>query len=133
MLAALATVGMFTACEDIFEDGSMQPDNSDPSVVVNSPSNNQSINIAQGIPVNISAVDKDKVKDLDIILQSQEGEQKVLIDFSTNPDKNVVEFDTLVNVKGIKPGLYNLIITATDYRTNQTVREVPVTIKATTN
>ncbi|WP_068838959.1 hypothetical protein [Pontibacter akesuensis] len=133
MLAALAAVGMLTACEDIFEDGNMQPDGSKPSVVVNSPSSNQAINVAQGLLVNISAVDKDKVKDLDIVLQSQEEEQNTLISFSTTPDKNVVEFDSVVSVQGVKPGRYNLIITATDYRTNQTVQEVPVIIQAPAN
>ncbi|GAB3810960.1 hypothetical protein [Pontibacter rugosus] len=129
MLASLAAVSMLTACEDLFEDGSLQPDGSKPSLTVNNPSNNQAVTIAQGLRVNITAIDKDKVKDIDFVLQSQASEKKSFIKFTTFPQNNVVEFDTTLSMAGIAPGTYNLIIKATDNRTNVTTQEVAVNVK----
>ncbi|AKD03863.1 Ig-like domain-containing protein [Pontibacter korlensis] len=128
MLASLVAVVTFTACEDIFEGGSLQPDGSTPSLTINNPGKNQAITAAGGLRVNITAVDKDDVEQINFTLKGETAEKAVL-SFSTKPQKRVVEFDTTVNVGGIAPGTYKLQILATDKRTNQTTQEITVNVK----
>ncbi|ARS34427.1 hypothetical protein CA264_02645 [Pontibacter actiniarum] len=128
MLASMVAVCMLTACEDLFENGSLKPDGSTPSLTVNNPSKNQSVSAATGLRVNITAVDKDKFQDIEFTLEGQNAEKSVL-NFKKFPQKNVVEFDTTVNVTGIAPGVYTLKVSATDKRTNVSIQEVLVNVK----
>ncbi|MDX5420635.1 MAG: Ig-like domain-containing protein [Hymenobacteraceae bacterium] len=128
MLASLAAVAMLTACEDLFEDGSLQPDGSKPSLTVNNPSSNQTISASQGLRVNITAVDKDEVKDIDFVVKGVTAE-KSLINFKKFPQKKVVEFDTTLVINGIAPGDYTLVVSATDNRTNLSQQEVKFKVK----
>ncbi|MCX2741070.1 Ig-like domain-containing protein [Pontibacter anaerobius] len=128
MLASLVAVVMFTACEDIFEGGDLQPDGSNPSLTINNPSKNQSVTATSGLRVNITAVDKDNVERLNVALQGEEAE-KAVINFSTEPGRKVVEYDTTLSVAGIAPGVYKLLISATDKRANLSTQEVTVNVK----
>ncbi|WP_162051877.1 Ig-like domain-containing protein [Pontibacter pamirensis] len=128
MLASMAAVCMLTACEDLFEDGSLQPDGSVPSLKVNSPTRNPTVTAAQGLQVYVTVVDKDKVDKIDFKVLGASGE-KALIDFSKKSNKTVVEFDTLVSLKGIVPGDYTLKISAKDKRTNLSEEEVTFTVE----
>ncbi|WP_276497334.1 hypothetical protein [Pontibacter litorisediminis] len=128
MLASLAAVATLTACEDIFEGGSLQPDGSTPSLTINNPGKSQAITAAGGLRVNVTAVDKDNVENLSVVLRGETAE-KAVINFSTQPSKKVVEFDTTLNVSGIAPGAYKLVVSATDKRTNLSTQEVTVTVK----
>ncbi|GAB3532362.1 hypothetical protein GCM10027443_16040 [Pontibacter brevis] len=128
MLASMAAVCMLTACEDLFEDGSLQPDGSVPSLKVNSPTKNPTVTAEQGLQVYVTVVDKDKVNSIDFQVLGANGE-KPLIDFSKQPNKTVVEFDTLVSLRGIVPGTYTLKISAKDMRTNVKAEEVNFTVE----
>lgn len=124
----MAAVCMLTACEDLFEDDSLQPDGSVPSLKVNSPVKNPTVTAQQGLPVYVTVVDKDKVSHVDFKVLGSNGE-KALLKFKTQPNKTVVEFDTLVSLNGIVPGKYKLKISAKDMRTNQTEKEVNFTVE----
>ena len=124
----MAAVCLLTACEDVFEDDSLQPDGSVPSVKVNSPTKNPTVTAAQGLQVYVTVVDKDKVDKLDFQVLGTMGE-KPLINFSKKPNKAVVEFDTLLSLKGVVPGTYTLKISAKDMRTNSSEEEVKFTVK----
>ncbi|WP_242928670.1 Ig-like domain-containing protein [Pontibacter vulgaris] len=128
MLASVVAVLMLTACEDLFEDGSLQPDGSNPSVTINAPTGNQSLTRTQGLRVNITAVDKDKVKDMEFTVRGTTSE-KDLFTFKKFPEKNVIEFDTLVSLGTVTPGSYILTVKATDKRTNVTSQDVNFTVK----
>ncbi|MFD2999623.1 hypothetical protein ACFS7Z_04560 [Pontibacter toksunensis] len=127
MLASMAALCLLTACEDVFEDNSLEPDGSVPSVKVNSPTKNPTVTASQGLQVYVTVVDKDKVDKLDFQVLGASGE-KPLIDFSKKPNKSVVEFDTLVSLQGIVPGTYTLKISAKDMRTNLSEKEVQFTV-----
>ncbi|MET3541728.1 outer membrane lipopolysaccharide assembly protein LptE/RlpB [Pontibacter aydingkolensis] len=128
MLASLAAICMLTACEDLFEDGSMQADGSKPSLTINNPSNNQSISTTQGLRVNVTVVDKDLVKDLQFTVKGVNSET-ALVTFSKFPERNVVEFDTTIALNNVSPGEYKLQVAATDKRTNLEQKEVLFTVK----
>lgn len=128
MLASMAAVGLLTACEDLFEGGSLQPDGSKPSLTINNPTNNQTLTASQGLQVYVTIVDKDAVENIDFSVVSAGGESP-LVAFSTAPLKTVVEYDTLVSLNGIVPGNYTLKISAKDKRTNLSRKEVPFTVK----
>lgn len=128
MLAAMAAVCSLTACEDLFEDGSLQPDGSKPSLTVNNPTKNQTITSTTGLQVYVTVVDKDQVESINVSVLSAGGESPV-IDFNEAPHKTVVEYDTLLALSGIAPGTYTLKISATDKRTNLTETQVPFTVK----
>ncbi len=128
MLASVFAVLSLTACEDLFEDGSLQPDGSNPSLTINAPSGNQSLNRTQGLRVSITAVDKDKVKDMQFTLRGANSEKDVL-SFQKFPQKSVIEFDTVVALGTVTPGSYKLTVKATDKRTNIAVQEVNFTVK----
>ncbi|MBC5994421.1 hypothetical protein H8S84_16350 [Pontibacter sp. SD6] len=119
---------MLTACEDLFEDGSMQPDGSKPSLTINNPTNNQAVTASQGLRLNVTVVDKDLVKDLTFTLKGANAET-ALVKFKKSPEKNVVEFDTTIAINGISPGEYKLQVAATDKRTNLEQQEIKFTIK----
>ena len=128
MLASLVAVGALTACEDLFEDGSMQPDGSKPSLTINNPSNNQSISTSQGLRMSVTVVDKDQVKDLEFTVKGVNAES-TLLTFRKTPERSVVEFDTTVAINGVTPGEYKLLVSATDKRTNLASKEVNFTVK----
>ena len=122
MLAIVA----LSSCEDLFEDGSMQPDGSKPSLTINNPTNNQTVTQAQGLRVYITAVDKDAVKNLEFVVRGNESE---ILTFSKAPQKNVIEFDTTVSMENISAGTYQLLVRATDGRTNVSEQQVNFTVK----
>ena len=126
MLAAMFAIAALTSCEDLFEEGSMQPDGSKPSLTINNPTNNQSVNQAQGLRVYVTAVDKDAVKTMEFKVM---GAETSLISFNKASEKNVVEFDTLVSVANLAPGTYQLNVKATDGRTNVSEQQVNFTVK----
>ncbi|RIJ34435.1 hypothetical protein [Pontibacter oryzae] len=128
MLASMVAVCMLTACEDLFEDGSMQPDGSNPSLTVNNPSNNQAVTATSGLRVNVTAVDKDKFNEINFVLTSQNSD-KAVVSFKKLSDKNVVVVDTTLNMTGVAPGAYTLKISATDKRTNLSEQNVLVNVK----
>jgi hypothetical protein len=128
VLASLAAVAMLTACEDLFEDGSMQPDGSKPNLTVKNPTKAQSLTQGNGLRVMVTAVDKDKVKELQVKVRDVGGDAD-LVNFTTLSDKKVFELDTLLTVPGIKPGDYTLTINAIDYRTNVASEEVSFKVK----
>ena len=128
MLASVLAVSMLTACEDLFEDGSMQPDGSKPSLTINNPSNNQSVSTTQGLRVNVTVVDKDLVKDLEFTVVGDNAET-ALVKFKKFPERNVVEFDTTILINGVSPGEYKLKVDATDKRTNLEHQEIKFTVK----
>lgn len=128
MLASMAAICLLTACEDLFEDGSLQPDGSKPSLTIKNPTKNQTITTSQALPVHATIVDKDKVERISVSVLANE-DNSVLLDFSVAPNKTVVEYDTLVSLSGIVPGAYTLKISATDKRTNLAVNEVQFTVK----
>ncbi len=126
-MAAVSSLAL-TSCEDLFENGSLQPDGSKPSITVNNPSNNQTVTATNGLRVNITAVDKDQFKGIDFVVKAGAGE-KPLVNFTKFADKAVLEFDTLLTSSNFMPGSYTLIVTATDKRTNVTVQEVKFNVK----
>ncbi len=128
MLAAVAAVCLLTSCEDLFEDGSLQPDGSLPSLTINNPTKNQTITSVQGLPVYITVVDKDKVENINFSVLSP-GAESPVVDFNVMPHKTVVEFDTLMALEGVAPGTYTLKITAQDKRTNLSVKQTSFTVK----
>lgn len=128
MLASVLAVSMLTSCEDLFEDGSMQPDGSKPSLTINNPSNNQSVSTTQGLRVNVTVVDKDLVKDLEFTVIGDNAET-ALVKFKKFPERNVVEFDTTIMINGVSPGEYKLKVDATDKRTNLEHQEIKFTVK----
>jgi len=127
MLASLVAVCMLTACEDLFENGSLRPDGSTPSLTINNPSTNQVVVASQGLRVNITAVDKDHVRDIDFTLKGR-GAETALISFKKFPGKRIVEFDTTLTGSSMAPGAYTLVIKATDKRTNVSQQEVNFTV-----
>ncbi|MEJ8803329.1 hypothetical protein [Pontibacter sp. H249] len=128
MLASVLAVSLLTACEDLFEDGSMQPDGSKPSLTINNPTKNQSVTAAQGLRLNVTVVDKDEVKDLEFIVKAVNAETNI-VKFKKFPARNVVSFDTTVALNGISPGEYKLQVLATDKRTNLEQKEINFTLK----
>ena len=128
VLASLVAVAMLTACEDLFEDGSLQPDGSKPSLTVKNPSKAQLLTQGNGLRIVATIVDKDKVKELQVRVRDVGGDAD-LVNFTALSDKKILEFDTLLAVPGIKPGDYTLTINATDYRTNVASEEVGFKVK----
>ncbi len=125
LAAALAVVAL-TGCEDLLEEDNMQPDGSKPSLTINNPTGNQSVNQEQGLRVFVTAVDKDAVKKLDFKIN---GNETTFISFSRTPDRNVIELDTLVSTDNLKPGTYQLHVRATDGRTNISDQMVNFNVK----
>lgn len=119
---------MLTSCENLFEEDSLKPDGSNPSVVINTPSSNQTINASQGLRVNVTATDKDNIQNISLTVKRSEDDYN-LVSFNKIQDKRVVEFDTTVVLSGFTPGTYTLLIDATDKRTNYTLKEVKVTLQ----
>lgn len=130
IMATLAAVSMLTltACEDLFDEGGLQPDGSKPSLTVNNPSNNQSIIPSKGLRVNITAVDKDEFNSINFTVKGNSAENSI-IDFKKLANKNVLEFDTLLSLNAFMPGDYTLSISATDKRTNVTVQDVKFSVR----
>ncbi|MEJ8757097.1 Ig-like domain-containing protein [Pontibacter sp. H259] len=126
MLASMLTIVALTSCEDLFEEGNMQPDGSKPSLTINNPTNNQAVNQTQGLRVYITAVDKDVVKNVQFAVKASES---TLINFQKASEKNVVDFDTLVSVQNLSPGTYQLFVRATDGRTNVSEQQVNFTVR----
>lgn len=125
-LAAFLVAITLTSCEDIFEDGSMQPDGSKPSLTIINPTTNQAVQQSKGLRIYLSAFDKDEVKNLDFTVRGSETD---LLNFNKVMNKTAFEFDTTVAVGSIRPGSYQLIVRATDGRTNVAQQIVNFTIK----
>lgn len=51
------------------------------------------------------------------------------INFTTLPDKKILEFDTLLTAYELPQGDYTLTINATDFRTNVATGEVTFSVK----
>ena len=126
MLAAMLAIVALTSCEDLFEEGDMQPDGSKPSLTINKPTNNQAVSQTQGLRLHVTAVDKDIVKSVEFNVN---GAETTLVSFKKLSEKNVVDFDTLVSVQNLAPGTYQLKVRATDGRTNVSEQEVNLVIK----
>ena len=129
LLASLVAVSMMTACEDLFEDGSLQPDGSKPNLTVKNPTTNQTLSTTNGLRIKLTATDKDKVKELQVRVHKPGGNAD-LVNFKTYPDKKILEVDTLVSVPGLQAGEYTLTINATDYRTNVASKEISFKVKS---
>jgi hypothetical protein len=128
LIVGMLTISMLTACEDLFEDGSLKPDGSNPSLTIHAPSNNQSVTAAQGMRIDATFVDKDLVKEVNVTVKGDNAE-KALMSFKRLPNKKVVELDTTLSFVGVTPGAYTLQIKATDGRTNFEQKEVKFTVK----
>ncbi|PVY41254.1 Ig-like domain-containing protein [Pontibacter virosus] len=128
LLASAVMVVSLTACEDVFEDGSLQPDGSKPALTIRNPSNNQKLSVSSGLRVKLTASDKDKVKELQVRVRAVGGDADY-INFTTLPDKKILEFDTLLNANDMPQGDYTLTINATDFRTNVATNEVIFSVK----
>ena len=128
LLASALVAVSLTACEDLFEDGSLQPDGSKPALTIRNPTKNQILNKTSGLRVKITASDKDKVKELLVRVRAVGGDADH-INFTTFPDKKILEFDTLLNASALRQGDYTLTIEATDFLTNVTSDEVAFSVK----
>jgi hypothetical protein len=126
--ASLGVLLMLTSCEDLLEDGSLQPDGSVPYVVVNAPTNSHSLQAGKEMRISITASDKDSVDYVHFTVKESSAEKPV-VDFKMVLNKRVVEFDTLVSMSDAGPGTYTLAVDAADKRTNRTLREVTVTVR----
>lgn len=121
-------VASLTACEDLFEDGSLQPDGSHPYLVIHAPAKKQALNKASGIRLRFSVSDKDKVKEVQVRVRESEANTNV-IDYTTHPSKSWVDTDTLLLAGRLRAGYYMLTVKATDYRTNVSADTVTFTVK----
>lgn len=128
LLASAVMVVSLTACEDVFEDGSLQPDGSKPALTIRNPTSNQRLTKASGLRVKLTASDKDKVKELQVRVRAVGGDADH-INFTTLPDKKILEFDTLLTAYELPQGDYTLTINATDFRTNVATGEVTFSVK----
>ena len=128
LLVCVLAVASLTACEDLFEDGSLQPDGSKPYLVIRNPTQNQTLSKSSGLRVKLTATDKDKLKELQVIVRANGGEVDY-INYSTFPDNKILEIDTVLNVSELKKGDYTLKINATDFRTNLASTEVLFSVK----
>jgi hypothetical protein len=127
-LVSLGVLLVLASCEDLFEDGSLQPDGSVPYVVVNAPTNSHSMKAGKELRISITASDKDSVDYVQFTVKGAAGEKPV-VDFKKALNKRVMEFDTLVSMSGAGPGTYTLAVDAADKRTNRTLKEVTVTVR----
>lgn len=128
LLASAVMVVSLAACEDVFEDGSLQPDGSKPALTIRNPTKNQVLTKSSGLRVKLTASDKDKVKELQVRVRSVNGDADYF-NFTTLPDKKILEFDTLLNATELPKGDYTLSINATDFRTNVSSAEVLFSVK----
>ncbi|MFD2245540.1 hypothetical protein [Pontibacter ruber] len=128
VLASAFAMLSLTACEDLFEGGSLQPDGSKPDLVIKAPMSNQSFTKAQGVPLILSIVDKDEVKDLEVIIKSANSETE-LTRFHLPTEKSVVELDTILTAASYVAGTYNLTVNVTDKRTNFSTKQVQFVVK----
>ncbi|MBD1395553.1 hypothetical protein H9Q13_00105 [Pontibacter sp. JH31] len=128
-LASLAAISFMTACEDLFEDGSLQPDGSKPNLTVKNPTANQTLATSKELRIKLTATDKDKIKALEVRVHELGGNAE-LVNFTTFPDKKILEVDTLLTVPGLRTGEYMLTISATDFRTNVASKEVGFKVKS---
>lgn len=128
MLASMVAVVALTACEDLFEDGSLQPDGSKPNLIIRNPTKNQVLIQSNSLHIKLSASDKDKVKELQVRVRDVGGDAD-WVNFKTFPDEKIMDLDTVVTVNGMRPGDYTLFIDATDYRTNVASSQVNFKVK----
>ncbi len=113
---------MLSSCEDIFED-SKAPDGSKPDIKILSPTSNRSFSTDQGLPLQVTVVDKDDIKELLVLVKGSQGELD-FVRFSLQPNKKVLELDTVVAQNSFIPGTYTLEISAKDGRSNLATKEV---------
>lgn len=126
--AVLVAVLSLTACEDLFEDGSLQPDGSKPVLEIQNPTTSQVLSAASGLRVRLTSADKDKVKELQVRVRDVGGDADY-INFTTYPNKKILDYDTLLSISGLRQGAYTLTVQAMDYRTNVTSDTVGFTVK----
>ncbi|HEY4651554.1 MAG TPA: Ig-like domain-containing protein [Pontibacter sp.] len=126
MFAAMLAVAALTGCEEVFEDGNMQPDGSKPNITIKAPTTNQAITKTQGLRIFLSAFDKDEVKELEFTVK---GGETNLLSFGRAMHKTAFEFDTTVAVSTLSSGTYQLLVRATDGRTNVSEQQVSFTVK----
>lgn len=124
----MVAVVALTACEDLFEDGSLQPDGSKPNLIIRNPTKNQVLIQSNSLHIKLSASDKDKVKELQVRVRDVGGDAD-WVNFKTFPDEKIMDLDTVVTVNGMRPGDYTLFIDATDYRTNVASSQVNFKVK----
>lgn len=125
-VAALFAIVALTSCEDLFEDGSMQPDGSKPSLTINAPTTNQTVQHTGGLRIFITAFDKDEVKDMVFTVT---GAETNVLSFNKAMHRTAFEFDTTVALDNVSPGTYQLLVRATDGRTNVAEQQVSFTVK----
>jgi hypothetical protein len=128
LLVGVLAVASLTACEDLFEDGSLQPDGSKPYLIIRNPTQNQILAKSGGLRVKLTATDKDKLKELQVIVRDN-GAGVDYINYSTFPDHKILEIDTVLNISELKQGDYTLQINATDFRTNEASTEIPFSVR----
>ncbi|MCC9166827.1 hypothetical protein [Pontibacter harenae] len=122
VICSVAALVLFAACDDLFDDG-LTPDGSVPNLTLKAPVANQNITKAQGVSIDVIVTDKDAVKELNFLIK-KDNAVTPLVSFKKTPDKNIVEFDTLVSVNAFESGTYKLEVNATDGRTNLATKEV---------
>lgn len=125
MLAVMSTL---SSCAELLGEDSMGPDGSKPNVTVKKPTTNQVFTASQGLPVAVTIIDKDAIKQLHVYVAGGAGEAPI-VDFSLMNRKTVIEMDTLVSLSKAKAGSYTLKITATDNRTNVTEKQVQFSVR----
>jgi hypothetical protein len=125
ILASMLAIVALSGCDDLLEEDNMGPDGSNPSLTINNPTNNQSVSQTKGLRIYVTAVDKDAVK-VDVAVK---GHETNFITYSKVSRKNVVDFDTLVSVENLAPGTYQLVVRATDGRTNVSEEQVNFILK----
>jgi hypothetical protein len=128
LLAMGVAVASLTACEDLFEDGSLQPDGSHPYLVIHAPTKSQALSKAAGIRLKFSVSDKDKVKEVQVRVRESEAGTDV-VQYTTEPGKSWVDTDTLLLAGKLRAGYYTLTVQATDFRTNVSADTVSFTVK----
>lgn len=124
---AVAVVSL-TACEDLFEDGSLQPDGSKPYLVIHAPTKKQAVTKASGIRLRYTVSDKDKVAEVQVRVRESEAGTDV-IHYTEFPGQNWLDADTLLSSGNLRAGTYILMIQATDLRTNVAADTVVFSIK----
>lgn len=127
LATAVASVSL-TACEDLFEDGSLQPDGSTPYLVIHTPTKMQALSKASGLRLKYSVSDKDMVKEIQVQVRESEAGTDY-IQYTTQPQKKWHDVDTLLSTGHLRQGTYTLRIQATDFRTNVASEEVTFTVK----
>ncbi|MBB6612587.1 hypothetical protein H7F15_16200 [Pontibacter sp. Tf4] len=125
-VAAMFAIAVLTGCEDLFEEGDMQPDGSKPSLTINAPTINQNVQQTQGLRIFITGFDKDLVKTLRFTVKQNETD---VLSFERALDKKAFEYDTTIAMSNASAGTYQLLVRAVDGRTNVAEQKVSFTVR----